>query len=106
MSVQTLQPLPPSRFVRSRPGWLYVVRRYEFIILTLVLLVGYAVFLLPNADTTPVPRWILIGVFILLVLAWSANILADGDKPDWLKGLVAIGLIATLCWLFYRYSGT
>ena len=106
MSVQTVQPPTQSRFVRSRPGWLYVIRRYEFIVLTLVLLVGYAAFLLPNADTPPALRWISIGVFILLVLAWCANILADGEKPDWLKGLVAVGFIATLCWLFYRYSGT
>jgi polar amino acid transport system permease protein len=106
MSVQTVQPPPPSRFVRSRPGWLYVIRRYEFIVLTLVLLVGYAAFLLPNADTPTALRWISIGGFILLVLAWCVNILTDGEKPDWLKGLVAVGFIATLCWLFYRYSGT
>lgn len=92
--------------MRSRPGWLYVVRRYEFIVLTLVLLVGYAAFLLPGADASPAARSISIIVFLLLVLAWCSNILVDGDKPDWLKGLVAIGLIGTLCWLFYRYSGT
>ena len=47
-----------------------------------------------------------LGVFLLLVLAWSANVLVDGEKPDWFKCIAAFGLIFVLCWLFYRYSGT
>jgi len=96
----------PSHFIRSRPGWTYWIRRYEFIFVALALLVGYALFLLPGEDATPVNRGVSIGVFLLLVLAWSANILIDGEKSDWFKGAVAFGLVFVLCWLFYKYSGT
>jgi len=96
----------PSRFLRSRPGWTFWVRRYEFILATLALIVGYAVFLLPGEEATPVGRGVSIGVFLLLALAWSANILVDGEKSDWFKGIVAFGLVFVSCWLFYRYSGT
>ena len=95
-----------SRFVRSRPGWSYWVRRREFILVTLGLLLAYAAFLLPKSATPSPIREIAIGLFLLLVLAWCANILVDGEKPEWLQGIVALGLVAVLCWLFYRYSGT
>ncbi len=97
---------PPSRFVRTRPRWSYWVRRYEFILVTLVLLVAYAAVLLPGEGAAPTARSLSIGVFLLLVLGSSANILIDRDKPEWLHGVVAVGLIAVLVWLFYRYSGT
>ncbi len=50
--------------------------------------------------------WAAVAVFLFLTLAWSGNVLTDGSKSDLLKGGVAFGLIAVLCWLFYRYSGT
>jgi His/Glu/Gln/Arg/opine family amino acid ABC transporter permease subunit len=40
-----------------------------------------------------------------LLLAFSANILADGGKPESLKMSSALLLIGALSWLFYRYSG-
>ena len=106
MNYESAQMHVPSRFLRSRPGWSYWIRRYEFIFAVLALLVGYAVFLLPGEEATPVGKGVSIGVFLLLLLAWSANILVDGEKSDWLKGILAFGLIFVLCWLFYRYSGT
>jgi His/Glu/Gln/Arg/opine family amino acid ABC transporter permease subunit len=95
-----------ARYMRTRPGWSFVVRRYEFIALTLALLVLYAAFLLPATGSSPALRTPSLVVFIVLVLAWTANILVDGDKPAWLQGMVAAGLVAVLAWLFYRYSGT
>jgi polar amino acid transport system permease protein len=106
MNYESAQANIPSRFLRSRPGWSYWIRRYEFILGALVLLIGYAVFLLPGEGATPAERGVSLGVFLLLLLAWSANILVDGEKSDWLKGIVAFGLVFVLCWLFYRYSGT
>ena len=102
MNHKSAQANVPSRFLRSRPEWTYWIRRYEFIFVTLALLVGYAAFLLPDEEAAPVR----IGLFLLLALAWSANILADGEKSDWFKGIVAFGLVFLLGWLFYRYSGT
>ncbi|MBC7225299.1 MAG: amino acid ABC transporter permease, partial [Anaerolineae bacterium] len=70
------------------------------------LLVAYGLFLLPDKEATGWAKWAALGPFILLVLLWSANVLADGEKPDWFKGLVAFALIGVFCWLFYQYSGT
>lgn len=92
--------------MRSRPGWSSVVRRYDFIGATLVLLAAYAWFVLPKEGASSLTVGITVGVFMVLVLAWCATVLMDGDKPDWLKGVVALGLVAVVAWLFYRYSGT
>jgi polar amino acid transport system permease protein len=94
------------KFMRTYPGWYYWVRRPLFNVLAFVVLAAYAFFLLPNKEVTP-PLWFYfsISLFILLVLGYSGNILADRDKPELLKMTVALLLIAVLCWLFYRYSG-
>ena len=94
------------KFMRTHPGWFYWVRRPLFIVLALVALVAYACFLLPDKDTAP-PLWFYfsISLFTLLVFGYSGNILADRDKPEFLKMTIALLLIAVLCWLFYRYSG-
>lgn len=95
-----------KKFMRTHPGWFYWVRRPVFAVLAFVALIAYALFLLPNKDVTP-PFWFYfsISLFILLVLGYSGNILADRDKPEFLKMTIALLLIAVLCWLFYRYSG-
>lgn len=92
--------------MRTHPGWYDWVRRPLFNVLAFVVLAAYAFFLLPNKEATP-PLWFYfsISLFILLVLGYSGNILADRDKPELLKMTVALLLIAVLCWLFYRYSG-
>jgi polar amino acid transport system permease protein len=103
---------PPSvtkaqeKFMLTRPGWTYWVRRIEFIIVTFLLLVAYAIFLLPGKETTGILSYLSIGVFIILALSWSGIILSDGERPEWLQGLVAFGLVGVACWLFYLYSGT
>jgi polar amino acid transport system permease protein len=94
------------KFMRTHPGWFYWVRRPLFTVLAFIALVAYAFFLLPSKDLAP-PFWFYfsISLFILLVLGYSGNILADRDNPEFLKMAVALLLIAVLCWLFYRYSG-
>jgi polar amino acid transport system permease protein len=106
MNYQTAPPHVSSRFIRSRPAWSFWIRRYEFIIATLAVLVAYAVLVLPDPGGPTVGEWVNIGLFLLLALAWSANVLVDGEKPEWFQGLVAFGLVFLLCWLFYMYSGT
>ena len=74
--------------------------------LSFVLLVAYAFFLLPSKETAPPLLFYLsINLFIVLVLAFTGNVLADNKKPEIFKMLVALMLIVALCWLFYRYSG-
>ncbi len=92
--------------MRTHPGWFHWVRRPLFLALAFVVLVAYAFFLLPTKDVSP-PFWFYFSIsfFIILVLAYSGNILADRDNPEFLKMTVALLLIAVMCWLFYRYSG-
>jgi His/Glu/Gln/Arg/opine family amino acid ABC transporter permease subunit len=92
--------------MRTRPAWSFVVRRWEFSAVTLALLVLYALFLLPGPDVEGAAKIVPIGVFVVLVLLWSANLLIDGEKPNWLKGVVAFAMLGALAYLFWRYSGT
>ena len=102
-------PGPPDiahRFRRTHPAWFKLVRRPAFLAVTSALVAAYALLALPSLGNTS-PTWLYssIALFLLLVLAWSGNVLADKDKPEILKLAVSILLIAVLAWLFYRYSG-
>ena len=94
-----------GKFMRTSPGWVYWIRRPIFILVSFFSLVGYAFLLLPDKDTSGFLKYLIIGVFVTLILAWSAIILVDEEKPELLKGVVAFGLIAILGWLFYQFSG-
>jgi polar amino acid transport system permease protein len=95
-----------KKFMLSHPEWFRLIRRPVFIALTFLALAAFAVFLLPEKEGTS-PAWLytVIVIFLLLLLSWSANVLADKGKPEILKMGVSLLLIAVLCWLFYRYAG-
>jgi len=95
-----------QKFLRTHPAWFKLVRRPIFLAVTSALVAAYALLILPQPGNTS-PAWLYssIALFLLLVLAWSGNVLADKDKPEILKLAVSILLIAVLAWLFYRYSG-
>lgn len=99
----------PNKFMRTIPIWFTWVRNPVFIGVTFALLTAYAVLLLPGLPEKGVkPTWAYyasLAFFITAILAWTANILADRDKSELLKGVVAFGLIGVIGWLFYRYSG-
>jgi polar amino acid transport system permease protein len=102
-------PGPPDiahRFRRTHPAWFKLVRRPAFLAVTLAAVVAFGLFALPEPGAAS-PAWLYssITLFLLLVLAWSGNVLADKDKPEILKLAVSLALIAVLAWLFYRYSG-
>ena len=100
------RPANTNKFVRTHPSWSVWLRRPPIVALSFVLLVSYAIFLLPQTETeTSLLFYLNINFFILFVLICTGNVLADGKKPESLKMLVALTLIAILCWLFYRYSG-
>jgi His/Glu/Gln/Arg/opine family amino acid ABC transporter permease subunit len=92
--------------MRKHPAWFIWVRSPGFIMGGFAVLAAYAAFLLPDPTAAP-PTWIYasITLFIALLLATSANIMADGSKPETLKMATALLLIGVLGWLFYRYSG-
>jgi len=94
-----------AKFLRTRPAWIHWLRNPKTILVSLFILIIYAIFLLPRAETPAGLTFISISIFVAFTLAWSANILADRDKPELMKGVVSFGLIAIFCWLFYVYSG-
>lgn len=98
--------LPEQKFLRTHPAWFKLVRRPAFLAVTFAVVVAFALFALPQPGTASL-AWLYssIALFLLLVLAWSGNVLADKDKPEILKLAVSLALIAVLAWLFYRYSG-
>ena len=102
-------PGPPDithKFLRTHPAWFRVVRRPIFLAVTFAVMVAFAMFVLPQPESA-VPAWLYssVSLFLLLILSWSGNVLADRDKPEVLKLAVSFALIAVLAWLFYRYSG-
>ncbi|MEJ2134004.1 MAG: amino acid ABC transporter permease [Desulfofustis sp.] len=106
MNPMSATPAPQNKFARTHPGWSVWLRRPSVTALSFVVLFAYAFFLLPDKETVPPFLFYLsINLFIVLVLAFTGNILADPKKPEALKMITALLLIAVLCWLFYRYSG-
>lgn len=106
-----MKPLPgvpaaAQKFIRTHPAWFRLIRRPVFLAATLLLVAAFALFALPSPGAAS-PAWLYtsIALFLLLVLAWSGNVLADKDKPEALKLAVSLALIAVLGWLFVRYSG-
>jgi His/Glu/Gln/Arg/opine family amino acid ABC transporter permease subunit len=92
--------------MRRHPAWFVWVRRPACMSGGAAALAAYAAFLLP-APAAASSFWSCasIAVFVALLLASAANLLADGGKPEALKMAAALLLIAVLAWLFYRYSG-
>ena len=89
---------------REKYGHLPWYRRYESLAVFFVALILYAIFLLPNRGSLSLVGWMQIIVFFLAYLVWAGLILGDREKPDWLKMIVALGILAMCAWLFYRYS--
>ena len=106
MNPKAALPDAAQKFLRTHPAWFKLVRRPVFLAVTFALVAAYALLVLPQPGAAS-PAWLYlrIALFLLLVLAWSGNVLADKDKPEILKLAVSLLLIAVLGWLFYRYSG-
>lgn len=94
-----------EKFIRKRPAWIYFIRHPLVYGLSFLFIVVYMLFLLPKNDTPILLTTLNLSFFVIFVLAWSANFLADSDNSELLKGLVAFGLLFIFCWLFYQYSG-
>ncbi|MGC9313324.1 MAG: ABC transporter permease subunit, partial [Sediminispirochaetaceae bacterium] len=93
------------RFVRTHPMWFKVIRRPAFVWATFLLLVLYAVLLPGRESAAPAVLIASISIFLLLILTWSANVLADRNQSEAVKMIVALFMIGVLGWLFYNYSG-
>lgn len=106
MNLMSEIPDKSNKFARTHPGWSVWLRQPSIVGLSFALLMAYAFFLLPSKESAPPLLFYLsINLFIVLILAFTGNVLADNKKPEIFKMLVALMLIVALCWLFYRYSG-
>ena len=89
---------------RERYGHLPWFRRFEFLGPAIVILLAAMFFLLPGKTLPTTGQWVqIIGIY-LLYLAWAILILADREKPLWMKNVASLGIVFILGWFFYRYS--
>jgi polar amino acid transport system permease protein len=96
----------PSRLadVRARVGHVPLVRRHQFVLSFLALLVGYGLFLLPAPGARGLLGLAAVVLFVLLAMAWAVILFTDELKPEYLKTITVFVLLALGGWLYYRYS--
>lgn len=94
-----------QRFSRKHIPVLYYIRQPLFLLLSLACVFVYAFFLPDKQDTNSFFFYLNLSVFITILIGWCVIILADSNKPEYLKLLVAFFLIFMLAVLFYRFSG-
>jgi polar amino acid transport system permease protein len=79
-------------------------RRYELLIPALLINIAIMVFVLPPKSLPSGGQWIGIIASYLIYLILTVLILADREKPLWLKNITALGIVFIFGWFFYRYS--
>ncbi len=102
---ETPSPLALQRFSKDQLTWAVYLRKWPLILMSLALLLTYNIFLPDPEAASPLSVYANLSLFILLLLGWCANVLADGSKSEVVKMAVAFFLIISLGNLFYRYSG-
>jgi polar amino acid transport system permease protein len=96
----------PSRLadVRARMERIPLIRRHQFLLSFLAVLVAYGAFLLPGSGTPSLLGWVAVIAFALLALAWAVILFTDELKPEYLKTILVFILLVLGGWLYYRYS--
>jgi polar amino acid transport system permease protein len=96
----------PSRLadVRARMERIPLIRRHQFVLSFLAVLVAYGAFLLPGSGTPNFLGWVAVIAFALLALAWAVILFTDELKPEYLKTILVFILLVLGGWLYYRYS--
>lgn len=90
---------------RERFGHWPWYRKYEFVLVSLLILIGIG-FALPRPGLPEtLSQWLFIVFYFLLFLIWAGLILTDVEKPNWIKAIGAVLILFLFAWLFYRYSG-
>ena len=81
-------------------------RKDAFVVLSTIALVFFGFLVLPRiGNKEAFLRQVRLGFFAVLILIWSANLLADRLKPLWFHVLVASATIAALVWMLFAYIG-
>lgn len=94
-----------QRFSRKHIPWLYYIRQPLVLLLSLAFIIVYAFVMPDKQSTSAVLFYLNLYVYLIILLGWSVVILADSDKPEYVKMLVAFFLLFMLAFLFYRFSG-
>lgn len=94
-----------ERFSRKHIPLLYYVRQTHFLLISLAFIFAYAFFLPDRQDTTAFFFYLNLSAFIVILLGWCVVILADSNRPEYVKLMVAFFLLFMLAILFYRFSG-
>ena len=91
---------------REHFGHLPWYRRYEFIIISfLVILCALWVLVPPEGKPEGIMAWVRILFSYFLYFGWVLLILGDREKPVWLKRVSSISSVVLFFYFFYLYSG-
>jgi polar amino acid transport system permease protein len=103
--MNNFSPSAPEKITwNERYGHLPWFRRYEFLIPALLTILAIMFFALPAKTLPTGSQWVSIIAIYLVYVFITILILADREKPLWLKNITAMGIIIILGWFFYRYS--
>ena len=80
-------------------------RRNKAILIFTVFLLIAGVLLLPPKDYSVPGQTFRLVFFLIVLIAWSGNILSDKTKPIWGQGIAAAALYGILIWYLYAYVG-
>lgn len=94
-----------QRFSKDQSFLAVQLRKTPFILVSLMLLLAYNASLPDPETASSFSIHVNLSAFVLLLLGWCGNILADSGKGEAIKMIVAFFLLFTLGHLFYRYSG-
>ena len=81
------------------------IRSYWFIAVSLIILVLFSLFILPDKGVPDGNNKILVFIFAGLSFFWLLNTLTDKNKEEWLKSAAVLLFVLTSGWLFFMYAG-
>ena len=93
------------RFSRKSIPWLIIVRQKPFLLVSLSAILLYCIYLPDPESVSSVFFYLNLSLFTVLLIAWCINILADSDRPEVYKMLVAFFMMFIFGSLFYRFAG-
>jgi polar amino acid transport system permease protein len=89
--------------IKRQMGRVPLIRRNDFVYSVLALLIIFGAFFLPPNGPLTKPNTVVVFLFLLLCIGWTALVFTDQQKPDLIKTITAFVLIVVIGWLYYRY---
>jgi len=94
-----------QRFSKDKTFLAGHLKKKPFLLGSLLLLLAYNAYLPDPQAASALSIHLNLSVFTLFLLGWCGNVLADSERGEVIKMLVAFFMLFTLGHLFYRYSG-